>query len=76
MLGRFRISATDPRRHSVTDRADVKNPPNDAPAQPKAGAEKKPEKKPMSEQATHQGGGGVNKDHKPHGAGPIPKGQG
>ena len=27
------------------------------------------QKKPMSEQATHQGGGGVNKDHKPHGPG-------
>jgi hypothetical protein len=26
-------------------------------------------KKPASEQATHQGGGGVNKDHKPHGPG-------
>jgi len=36
----------------------------------------KPHEKPMSEQATHQGGGGVNKDHKPHGGGPIPKGRG
>jgi len=36
----------------------------------------KPREKPMSEQATHQGGGGVNKDHKPHGGGPIPKGRG
>lgn len=43
--------------------------PGDA-KEPKGG-----EKKPMSEQATHQGGG-VNKDHKPHGAGPIPKGRG
>jgi hypothetical protein len=32
------------------------------------GKDDKP-KKPTSEQATHQGGGGVNKDHKPHGPG-------
>ena len=50
---------------------EVKNRPPNAPAQPKDGAGKKP----MSEQATHQGGGGVTKDHKPHGAGPIPKGR-
>jgi hypothetical protein len=55
----------------VTDhKADVKTP-RDPPTQPKPDAEKKP----MSEQATHQGGGGVNKDHKPHGAGPVPTGR-
>jgi hypothetical protein len=62
-------STTDAKEPTVNDpKGDLKN---DAPAQPKAGAEKKP----MSEQATHQGGGGVNKDHKPHGAGPLPKGR-
>jgi hypothetical protein len=67
----FSIASNRRKEPIVTDhKADVKNP-HDAPAQPKAGAEKKP----MSEQATHQGGGDVNKDHKPHGAGPIPKGR-
>ncbi len=37
-------------------------------------ARQKSHEKPMSELATHQGGGGVNKDHTPHGGGPIPQG--
>ena len=56
----------------MNDHDDVKNHAH-APAQPNGG-EQRPEKKPVSEQATHQGGG-VNKDHKPHGAGPMPKGR-
>ena len=47
-----------------------------APEKPSEKPQEKPHEKPMSEQATHQGGGGVNKDHKPHGGGPIPKGHG
>lgn len=54
----------------TSEHTDARKRPHDEPRESKDG-----EKKPMSEQATHQGGG-VNKDHKPHGAGPIPKGRG
>jgi hypothetical protein len=33
------------------------------------------QEKPRSERATHQGGANVNKDHKPHGGGPVPTGK-
>lgn len=38
--------------------------------------EKEPgQEKPKSERATHQGGANVNKDHQPHGGGPVPTGR-